>query len=100
MTRRDQTLYLDPDDKMVGGVCSGLGHYFDIDTTLVRVAFVVLAMLGGGGLLGYVILWLVLDPAPPGYWGGATRTDPDRALGEGDDPIDLTGSPADAAAPT
>lgn len=53
---------------MVGGVCSGLAHYFDVDTTLVRVAFAVLSIIGGGGILGYLILWMVLDPAPAGYW--------------------------------
>lgn len=68
MNRRSQTLYRDPDDKMIGGVCSGLAHYFDIDTILVRVAFVVVALLGGGGLLAYALLWAILDPAPPTYF--------------------------------
>ena len=68
MARREKVLYRDTDDKLVGGVCSGLGHYFDVDTTLVRVIFVVLALVGGSGLLGYVLLWAVLDPVPLGYW--------------------------------
>lgn len=71
MARREQVLYRDNEDKMIGGVCSGLGHYFDVDTTLVRVVFVVLTLLGGGGLLGYVMLWAVLNPAPLGYWAEA-----------------------------
>ena len=41
-------------------------------TTRLALPFVVAAMLGGGGILGYVILWIVLDPAPPGYWDQAT----------------------------
>lgn len=65
MARRDQPLYRDPTDKMLGGVCSGLGHYFDVDTTLVRVAFVVLTLIGGGGILAYLILWVLLEPAAP-----------------------------------
>ena len=64
--RRSRPLYRDQNDRMVGGVCSGLGHYFDIDTTLVRVAFVVIALVGGGGVLGYLILWAILQPGPPG----------------------------------
>ncbi len=65
MARRDQPLYRDTSEKMIGGVCSGLAQYFDIDTVLVRVAFVVFTALGGGGVLAYLILWLVLNPAPP-----------------------------------
>ncbi len=64
MARRDQTLYRDESDKMLGGVCSGIAQYFDVDTNLVRVAFVVLAAFGGGGVLGYLILWAILDPKP------------------------------------
>ena len=42
MARRDQTLYRDENEKILGGVCSGIGQYFDIDTNLVRVGFVML----------------------------------------------------------
>ncbi|MGB5759984.1 MAG: PspC domain-containing protein [Acidimicrobiales bacterium] len=64
MNRRDERLYRDTDDKMIGGVASGLGHYFDVDTVLFRVGFVVLSLIGGGGLVAYVLLWIILDPAP------------------------------------
>ena len=47
-------------DKKIAGVCGGLAQYFDIDATLVRVVFVLLALFSGGGLLLYVILWLVM----------------------------------------
>ena len=66
--RRTRPLYRDPDDKIIGGVCSGLARYFDIDTILVRVAFVVIALVGGGGVLAYVLLWLLMEPAPAGFW--------------------------------
>lgn len=68
MSRRDQPLYRDTTDQKLGGVCSGLGRYFDIDTSLVRVAIVVLALIGGGGVLAYLLLWIVLDPAPAGFY--------------------------------
>jgi phage shock protein C len=64
MNRRNRPLYRDPNDKKIGGVCSGLGHYFDIDTVLVRIGFVVLALIGGGGILAYALLWGILDPTP------------------------------------
>ncbi len=66
MNRRSQPLHRDPNDKVIGGVCSGLAHYFDIDTVLVRIGFVVIALIGGGGVLAYALLWAILDPAPPG----------------------------------
>lgn len=66
MTRRSQTLYRDTNDRMITGVCSGLGHYFDIDTTLVRIAFVVFTVLGGGGILAYLLLSIILEPKPLG----------------------------------
>ncbi len=65
MNRRTRTLRLDTTDRMIGGVCGGLARYFDIDPTLVRLAFVLLTAFGGGAVLAYVILWVVLEPAPP-----------------------------------
>lgn len=76
MPRRHRPLYRDTSDKMIAGVCSGLGHYFDIHTTLVRVAFVVFTLLGGAGLLAYVVLWFALDPAPNSYYL-EDQTEPD-----------------------
>ena len=57
-------------DKMVGGVCGGLAEYFGIDPTVVRVLWVVITLLGGAGLLLYVILWIIMPlesaaPLPP-----------------------------------
>jgi phage shock protein PspC (stress-responsive transcriptional regulator) len=45
---------------MIGGVCGGLAKYFDIDPTIVRVLFVVSIFIGGGGILAYIILWIVV----------------------------------------
>ena len=53
-------------DKKIAGVCGGLARYFDIDATLVRVVFVLLALFSGGGLILYIILWLVM-PASAEY---------------------------------
>ncbi len=47
-------------DKVIGGVCSGLANYFGIDPTIIRVIFVVLALMAGPGLLLYLALWLIL----------------------------------------
>jgi len=50
-------------EKMVGGVCAGLGKYFDIDPVLVRLGFVAAAIFGvSGGFWVYVILYVVMPP--------------------------------------
>jgi phage shock protein PspC (stress-responsive transcriptional regulator) len=48
------------DQKVLGGVCAGLGDYFDVDPVLFRVGFVVLALAGGVGLLAYGLAWLLI----------------------------------------
>jgi phage shock protein C len=52
-------------DRIIGGVCGGLAVYFNMDPVLVRVILVVITLMGGAGLLLYLILWAVLPLAPP-----------------------------------
>lgn len=57
-------LYRDGDNRVIGGVCSGLGAYFNIDMVILRVIFVVLFFLGvGASFLIYIILWIVVPKA-------------------------------------
>ena len=51
-------------DKKIAGVCSGLADYFELDPTVIRLVWVLLFLLGGTGLLAYIILWIVLPVAP------------------------------------
>ena len=63
-------------DRMVAGVCGGLGRYFDVNPTFYRVGFVVLALLGGAGILIYVAAVLVMPDEGRGRVdrrGGAAR---------------------------
>ena len=77
MSRRDHQLYRDTDDQKLGGVCSGLARYFDLDPLLVRVGFVVAIVFSGVSILAYLLLWWLVDPAPSGYWTDtATETLP------------------------
>ena len=57
-------LYRSTTDKMLGGVAGGLADYFDIDSTLIRVLFIVIVFLGGGGIIAYIILWIVVPQKP------------------------------------
>lgn len=64
MATEIRRLYRSRSGRMVAGVCGGLGGYFDVDPTLVRVLFVVLALAGGPGLIAYLLL-LILVPIEP-----------------------------------
>jgi phage shock protein PspC (stress-responsive transcriptional regulator) len=55
-------LYRDPDDRIVGGVCSGLGAYLGLDPVIVRILFI-LFLIFGIGFLVYIILWIVVPEA-------------------------------------
>ena len=59
----NKRLYRSDTDKMIGGVCSGLGEYLGIDPTIIRIFFVLLALADGVGGLIYLVLWLVLPSA-------------------------------------
>lgn len=50
---------LSTQDRKIAGVCGGLGEFFQIDSVIFRVIFVVLIFLGGIGILFYLILWLI-----------------------------------------
>lgn len=53
-------LFRSIDDNIIAGVCGGLAKYFQIDSSLIRIIFILLAIGGGSGFLIYLILWLVI----------------------------------------
>lgn len=64
----DKKLYRSQTNKIIAGVCGGLAEHFDIDSTVIRLIFVLVTAFGGSGLLIYVILWLIMpkNPGQPG----------------------------------
>lgn len=50
--------------RKVAGVCAAFAEYFDIDVTIVRVLWLIVALFGGGGILAYVIAWIVIPEEP------------------------------------
>jgi len=56
-------LTLSASDRKIGGVCGGIAEYFGIDPTLIRVITVVLALCFGGGLLAYLLAWVIMPQA-------------------------------------
>ncbi|OIP05133.1 MAG: hypothetical protein AUJ97_01460 [Bacteroidetes bacterium CG2_30_32_10] len=55
--------YRDPDNKVIGGVCSGIAHYFNIDSLWIRIAFAIALFVFGSGVLLYLFLWLITPEA-------------------------------------
>jgi phage shock protein C len=47
-------------DKMLAGVCGGLADYFEVDPTIVRLIFVLALLIGGTGVLAYLIMWIIV----------------------------------------
>jgi phage shock protein PspC (stress-responsive transcriptional regulator) len=56
-------MYRDTDHRVIGGVCSGMGAYWNIDPVIIRIIFVALVLAGGIGVLVYLILYIVLPEA-------------------------------------
>ena len=51
-------------DKKLGGVCGGMAEYFDMDPTVVRIAWVLLTIFTGLPLIAYFVFWIVMPEAP------------------------------------
>ena len=64
MSTETQKLYRSRDDRMIGGVCGGLGEFFDIDPTLIRLLFVLLTIFGGSGVLVYLVMLFIVPEEP------------------------------------
>jgi phage shock protein PspC (stress-responsive transcriptional regulator) len=56
-------MYRDPDKRIIGGVCSGMGVYWRLDPWIIRIIFIAVTMAGGLGVLVYLILYIVLPEA-------------------------------------
>jgi phage shock protein PspC (stress-responsive transcriptional regulator) len=56
----EKKLHRDEHHKVIGGVCAGLAEYFGTDVAIIRAIFVVALLLKGGGVLAYIVLWIVL----------------------------------------
>jgi phage shock protein C len=57
-------VYRSRKDRILGGVCGGLGNYFNLDPVLVRVIWVVLLFAAGVGFLAYILAWILIPEEP------------------------------------
>lgn len=60
----DKKLYKSRDDKMVDGVCGGMAEYFGVDSTLIRLAWVLFCALGFSGILAYIVAAVIIPRRP------------------------------------
>ncbi len=63
-TRRRKQLMRSRTDEKIAGVCGGFAEYFDIDSTLVRLLWLALVLVGGWGVLAYIVAWIVMPEEP------------------------------------
>ncbi len=83
-TRRAKRLYRDSSDKFIGGVCSGIAAYLNIDTAIVRILFAIITFGGFGlGFLAYILLWIILPEKDIEHYKGKRlyRNPDDRVIG-------------------
>jgi len=57
-------LYRSVEDRKIGGVCGGMGEYFDIDPTIIRLLWIALVFAVGSGLIAYIIAWIIIPEKP------------------------------------
>ena len=60
----DKQLHKSNEDKMIEGVCGGIAEYFGLDSTLVRLGWVIFCALGGSGILAYIIAAVIIPRRP------------------------------------
>ncbi|MFT8888777.1 MAG: PspC domain-containing protein [Ethanoligenens sp.] len=60
----DKRLYRSRTQRMLAGVCGGIAEYFNVDPTLIRLAWVVFCFIGGSGILAYIIAAIVVPENP------------------------------------
>lgn len=103
---KGKKLYKSNKNKMLDGVCAGIGEYFDIDPTVVRLAFVVLCIFAFGGLIAYIVAAIIVPRAPEGDapktgdHSATANADPNGTASETVNHAEETGAPSDESTPT
>jgi phage shock protein PspC (stress-responsive transcriptional regulator) len=72
-----RTWYRSPDGKVIAGVCQGLAEQFGVSVTIIRLAFLLSALFGGGmGIVVYLVLWAVMPYRPAASSSTPLLTEP------------------------
>lgn len=57
---KGKRLYRSKKSKIIAGVCAGIGEYFEVDPVLIRLLWVIFVLMGGAGILAYIIAWIII----------------------------------------
>jgi phage shock protein PspC (stress-responsive transcriptional regulator) len=61
MVKNIKRLYRSKENRVLGGVCGGIGEYLEVDPVVIRLLWVLLAVLSfGAGILGYLLAWIII----------------------------------------
>lgn len=78
--RSERRLMRSSRDKKIAGVCGGFAEYFGLDSTIIRLVWLIAVVIGGTGILAYLLAWIVMplapEPLPPTYNPTATSSQP------------------------
>ena len=58
--KKIKRLYRSKKEKIIGGVCGGIAEYFNVDPTLIRLLWILIILIGGAGILAYLIAWIII----------------------------------------
>ncbi|MCB0804859.1 MAG: PspC domain-containing protein [Bacteroidales bacterium] len=93
----DKRLYRSSSNTVIAGVSGGLGDYFNIDPVIFRILFVLAAVFGGGGVIIYIVLWIVIPQQPVfqnGQFGdpgnNQNENNSEESSTENPDPVDMS----------
>lgn len=62
--QKEKKLYLSETDKKIAGVYGGIAEYFEIDSTVVRLLWILFSVCAGGGIIAYLIAWAIIPKKP------------------------------------
>ncbi len=68
MASPPRRLYRSGRDRILGGVCGGLGDYFGIDPVIIRLVWVLFSLAYGSGILAYIAAWIIIPRNPRHKW--------------------------------
>lgn len=57
-------LYRSKKSRIIAGVCGGIGEYFKVDPTLIRLLWLLISIMGGSGIVAYIIAWIIIPEEP------------------------------------
>ena len=68
MPKQIKKLYRSGKDRILGGVCGGLGEYFGIDSIIIRLLWIGFSLMYGAGIITYIIAWIIVPRNPNHKW--------------------------------